>query len=81
MSGLILPFIGIERPMVIAKCYWRQIIGMLLQRGQPGSAEQWFRCSGRQQNRGTKCPPDLSYCSIRPSEILRFHSIDKKLVW
>ncbi|PBP99228.1 hypothetical protein CCL24_06180 [Pseudomonas congelans] len=44
MSGLIVPFIGIERPMVIAKCYWRQIIGMLLQRGQPGSAEQWFRC-------------------------------------
>ncbi|POP62137.1 hypothetical protein CXB36_23440 [Pseudomonas syringae pv. syringae] len=81
MSGLGVPFIGIETPMVIAKCYWRPIIGMLLQRGQPDTAEQGFRCWGKQQNRSTSCPPDLSYCSIRPSEILRFHSIDKKLVW
>ncbi|KPX75439.1 hypothetical protein ALP77_101826 [Pseudomonas amygdali pv. tabaci] len=35
ISQRIMPFIGIERPMVIAKYYLRQIIEMLPQRGQP----------------------------------------------
>lgn len=29
-----MPFIGIERPMVPAKCYSAEIIGMLMQQGQ-----------------------------------------------